>query len=161
MGISFLPEERGMWFAMPTRQNHSFWMKGVLIPLDMIFVDEDAKVVGILEDVPPLSTAARSVGRPSRYVLEVNAGWARRHNVKVGDTVTSMHPNQRAAVGAPHFQLRDPSMANSPNAYPNGEWRYQIVGQSKWATPLTGLFLVGSIGLAYFLYTTWPVTSKR
>jgi uncharacterized membrane protein (UPF0127 family) len=44
-------------------------------------------VAGVLERVPPLTTEPRTVGRPSRYVLEVNGGWAAAHGVRRGDAV--------------------------------------------------------------------------
>jgi len=82
-----LPEGRGMLFVFPTSADHAFWMKNTLIPLDMIFIDESLHVVGVQNDAAPLSTQPLSVGRPSRYVLEVPAGWARRRGVTPGDRV--------------------------------------------------------------------------
>jgi len=62
-------------------------MKNTLIPLDMLFIDRDGRIVGIHPDAVPLSVAPISVGKPSTYVLEVNGGWAARHGVRPGDTV--------------------------------------------------------------------------
>ena len=62
-------------------------MKNTLIPLDMLFIAADGRIVGIHPDAVPLSTASMSVGRPSLYVLEVNGGWAARHGVRAGDRV--------------------------------------------------------------------------
>jgi uncharacterized membrane protein (UPF0127 family) len=50
----------------------------------MLFVDDDGTIVGIVESAPVLDDGERRVDCPSRYVLEVNAGWVRRHNVKPG-----------------------------------------------------------------------------
>ena len=41
-------------------------------------------IVGIVENAPTLNNESRSVGCPSRWVLEVNAGWSRRHGVRAG-----------------------------------------------------------------------------
>lgn len=82
-----LPEDHGMLFVFPEEVEHAFWMKNTLIPLDMLFIAADGRIAGIHPDAVPLSTASVSVGRPSRYVLEVNGGWAARHAVRAGDRV--------------------------------------------------------------------------
>lgn len=79
-----LAEHSGMLFVFPHERENSFWMKNTYIPLDMIFVDADLKVVGILEDVPPLNEVPRSVGKPSKFVVELGAGVTRKHGVVVG-----------------------------------------------------------------------------
>ena len=87
MNRTRLDPDAGMLFVFAESDDHSFWMKNTFLPLDMIFVDEQGRVAGVLENVPPLSTEARTIGRPSRYVLEVNAGWSARHGVQRGDAV--------------------------------------------------------------------------
>ncbi len=82
-----LPKNRGMLFVFPYLSRHSFWMKNTYIPLDMIHIDADHKIVGIIENARPLSTTPLTVDKPSLYVLEVNAFFARDHGIKVGDTV--------------------------------------------------------------------------
>lgn len=79
-----MPAERGMLFRLQDRREHTFWMQNTCIPLDMLFVDEDGTIVGIVEGAEPLTESVRSVGCPSRYVLEVNGGWTRRHGVRAG-----------------------------------------------------------------------------
>ncbi len=78
----------GMLFVFDRTEEHSFWMKNTILPLDMIFLGEDRKVVGIVKDAVPFTTTSRSVGKPSRYVLEVNAGFSEKHGVKAGDQTT-------------------------------------------------------------------------
>ncbi len=80
-----LAPDAGMLFVFPETAEHTFWMKNTLIPLDMIFADADGVVVGVVHDAAPLTTTGRSVGAPSRYVLEVNGGWAAAHGVARGD----------------------------------------------------------------------------
>ena len=80
-------ENHGMLFDLHTTKEQVFWMHNTCIPLDMMYIDENGVIVGILENVPVLNDEPRSVGCPSRYVLEVNAGWSRRHNVRAGDKV--------------------------------------------------------------------------
>ncbi len=82
-----MPEERGMLFDLHVVKDHEFWMHNTCIPLDMLFVDASGTIVGILENVPVLNDEPRSVGCPSSWVLETNAGWARRHNVHPGDKI--------------------------------------------------------------------------
>lgn len=79
-----MPEDRGMLFRLQERRDHAFWMQNTCIPLDMLFVDDDGTIVGVVEGAEPLTESERSVGCPSRYVLEVNGGWTRRHGVRAG-----------------------------------------------------------------------------
>jgi uncharacterized protein len=83
-----LAPDSGMLFDLGLRDDHKFWMHNTCIPLDLIYVDEDGLVVGIVENAPTLNDDSRGVGCPSRYVLEVNAGWSRRHGVKAGQYMT-------------------------------------------------------------------------
>jgi uncharacterized protein len=83
-----LPQNRGMLFDLRVRDDHKFWMHNTCIPLDLLYVDEDGLVVGIVENSPTLNDESRGVGCASRFVLEVNAGWARRHGVKAGQRVS-------------------------------------------------------------------------
>lgn len=78
-----MPENEGMIFAMDRRE-HTFWMRNTCLPLDMMFIDRDGTIVGIEENVPTLNDANRTCGCESTHVLEVNAGWSRRHGVKAG-----------------------------------------------------------------------------
>jgi uncharacterized membrane protein (UPF0127 family) len=79
-----MAEDAGMLFRLEGRSVHTFWMHNTCLPLDMMFVDEDGVIVGIVESAEPVTDTTRSVGCPSRYVLEVNAGYARRHGVQPG-----------------------------------------------------------------------------
>src|SRR5436309_239154 len=82
-----LAEGRGMLFVFDEDEDHAFWMKNTLIPLDMLFIARDGTVVGIHPNATPLSTANIGVGKPSRYVLEVPGGWAARHAIAAGARV--------------------------------------------------------------------------
>lgn len=78
----------GMLFVFDAAVEHPFWMKNTVLPLDMIFLDDDPKVVGIVKNAVPFTTTSRTIGAPSRYVLEVHAGFSDAHGVKVGDRAT-------------------------------------------------------------------------
>jgi uncharacterized membrane protein (UPF0127 family) len=82
-----LPDDAGMLFVFDAPSLQSFWMKNTLIPLDMIFIDDAGTIVGIVESAEPRTLTPRSVGKPSRYVLEVNGGWSKAHGVRAGDRV--------------------------------------------------------------------------
>jgi uncharacterized membrane protein (UPF0127 family) len=90
LGLMFrssMPKDSGMLFSWDEDDVRSFWMQNTCIPLDMLFIAADGTIVGILEQVPTLNTAPRSVPCPSRHVLELNAGWAREHGVAPGQRV--------------------------------------------------------------------------
>jgi len=82
-----LAEDAGMIFVFPAPDRLSFWMKNTEIPLDMIFADASGKIVGIVENAVPYSEKPLGVDTASLYVLEVNGGFALRHNVTPGDTL--------------------------------------------------------------------------
>lgn len=82
-----LGPDAGMLFVFPSTDVQSFWMKNTLLPLDMVFIDERRTIVGIVADARPLTTTPRSVGKPSRYVLEVNAGFCARQGIRAGQSV--------------------------------------------------------------------------
>lgn len=79
-----MPENRGMLFRMPRREEQIFWMRNTCISLDMLFLDDDGTIVGILESVPILNEAQRTVHKPSRYVLELNGGYSKAHGLRAG-----------------------------------------------------------------------------
>jgi len=82
-----LAPDAGMLFLFDETGAHPFWMKNTLIPLDMIFIAEDGRVAGVVARAVPGDLSPRSAGGPSRYVLEVNGGWAEAHGVATGDRV--------------------------------------------------------------------------
>ncbi|MBI5525963.1 MAG: DUF192 domain-containing protein [Deltaproteobacteria bacterium] len=91
VGLMFrnnLPADRGMIFVFETAEDHHFWMKNTYISLDMIFIGDDLRIAGIIHEAVPENTESRSVGRPSRYVLEVQGGTARKEGIVEGQKVT-------------------------------------------------------------------------
>ncbi|MCW5836431.1 MAG: DUF192 domain-containing protein [Labilithrix sp.] len=83
-----MADDHGMLFRLDGRREHTFWMRNTCIPLDMMFVDDDGVIVGIVEGAAPLTETTRSVGCPSVFVLEVNGGWARKRGVVPGQKIT-------------------------------------------------------------------------
>jgi hypothetical protein len=82
-----LAPDAGMLFVYPDEDVRSFWMKNTLIPLDMLFIGANLRVVGVVENATPLSLEPRTVDAPARFVLEVNGGTVRRHGIKLGSLV--------------------------------------------------------------------------
>ncbi len=87
MGRESLPEGNGMWFVFDAPQVMQFWMKNTAIPLDIIFVGQDMKVVSVFENAVPFKDDKIVPDAPAQYVLEVNAGQVAKHGIKKGDTV--------------------------------------------------------------------------
>lgn len=79
-----LPLNTGMLFIFENDDVQAFWMKNTLLPLDMIFLNREKVIVGIIQSAVPQTLEPRSVGLPSRYVLEVVGGFSREHGLKVG-----------------------------------------------------------------------------
>lgn len=84
---SELPVNHGMLFVFDRGEHLSFWMKNTPIPLDMIFITPELRVLGVVENTEPFSTQSRSVPGLAQYVLEVNAGFAQTHRITAGTTV--------------------------------------------------------------------------
>lgn len=83
----FLPAGRGMLFDFKTEQPVLMWMKNTYVPLDMIFIDHNGKVVSVAQNAEPLSETVIPSQAPAYAVLEVNAGAAAAIGVKPGDVV--------------------------------------------------------------------------
>jgi uncharacterized protein len=85
-----LAPDRGMLFDFKTERVVLMWMKNTYLPLDMIFIAREGKVVAIAKNAAPLSEKIISSGVPAFAVLEVNAGTAVRIGLRIGDSVR--HP---------------------------------------------------------------------
>jgi uncharacterized membrane protein (UPF0127 family) len=84
MDRTTMPENHGMLFIFDKEQTRTFWMKNTPLPLDMIFINRDKKVVGIVENAEPQTLSPRAVAELSLYVLEVHGGWSKRNKVTPG-----------------------------------------------------------------------------
>jgi uncharacterized membrane protein (UPF0127 family) len=84
-----LPEGRGMLFDFGNERPVAFWMHNTYIPLDMIFIRGDGRILSIAENTTPLSDALVPSGGPVRAVLEVIGGTARKLGIAPGDRVES------------------------------------------------------------------------
>lgn len=82
-----LGDRQGMLFVFPEETIRRFWMKNTYIPLDMIFVNRQKKVVSLLENVPPLTEDQRVSEAPATFVLEVPAGRIAAWGLATGDSM--------------------------------------------------------------------------
>jgi uncharacterized membrane protein (UPF0127 family) len=89
-----LAQDRGMLFVHPEENIFHYWMYQTKIPLDIIWMDHDRRIVEMSLNTPPCLSASASEctnyggNFKSIFVLEVNAGVAEKNNVKVGDRLT-------------------------------------------------------------------------
>jgi uncharacterized membrane protein (UPF0127 family) len=82
-----MAKDRGMLFDYDPPQEISFWMKNTFIPLDIIFIDVEGKIISIAEKTTPLSLTPLPSGGEARGVLEINGGLSEKLGIKVGDRV--------------------------------------------------------------------------
>jgi hypothetical protein len=88
MFVKSLPEGQGMLFDFKRDQPVSFWMHNTYIPLDMIFIAGNGRIMHIAENAKPLSDDLVPSQYPVRAVLEVIGGTAEKLGIKPGDRVT-------------------------------------------------------------------------
>ena len=82
-----MEENRGMLFIFPDVDMRSFWMRNTHISLDIVFIDENKRIVNIQPNTTPMSDASVPSTGPAKYVLEVNAGIAEKYGWKAGDRI--------------------------------------------------------------------------
>ena len=84
-----MESNNGMLFVFEDSANRSFWMKNTFIPLDVIFIDNNLRIVDIKENVQPClqenPCPSYSSIHPAKYVLEVNGGFVKENRIKIGD----------------------------------------------------------------------------
>jgi len=85
---SYLPDSVGMLFIFEQPDEHSFWMKNTSIPLDIIYVGPDKKIVSIAENTQPYSEESIPPYGLVQYVVEVNAGFTKQNNIQSGDAIS-------------------------------------------------------------------------
>ncbi|MBA1275862.1 DUF192 domain-containing protein [Stutzerimonas azotifigens] len=86
-----LPLEQGMLFRFPALDTHCLWMKNTPLPLSAAFMDDQGRIVDIL-DLQPLTLDIRCARRPSRFALEANQGWFEQRGIAIGDRVEGLPP---------------------------------------------------------------------
>ncbi len=84
-----LPADRGMLFVFEDTSRRGFWMKNTPLPLDLLFVAENGRVVAIRQGVP-FSEEIIAPIYPVRFVLELHEGTARKNGIRIGSRMR--HP---------------------------------------------------------------------
>lgn len=84
MFVRDLPERTGMLFVYDDAAIRSMWMKNTFISLDIVFARADGTVSSVIHNTEPRSLRSLSAIEPVRFVLELNAGVARRYNIDSG-----------------------------------------------------------------------------
>lgn len=86
-----LRENESMLFVFEEPLRHTFWMKDMKFPIDIIWLDSNGKIVHIEENLMPcplvLICPSYAPNTDSQYVLETIAGFAQRHNISSGTTI--------------------------------------------------------------------------
>jgi len=89
-----LPLDQGMLFIFDKSDIYTFWMKGMKFAIDIIWIDQDNKVVDIARNVPPepgkndVQLKQYKPNAAAKYVLEVNAGLSDLNNIQIGDAAS-------------------------------------------------------------------------
>ncbi len=86
-GRGRLGAKQGMLFDFAVSQPVAMWMKNTIIPLDMLFIANDGKIVRIARDTTPMSLTTIYSREPVRAVLEINAGTSEAMGIHTGDRV--------------------------------------------------------------------------
>jgi len=79
---------QGMLFIFGDEDLRSFWMKNTYLPLDIIYLNAQKKIVRIHENAATLNEMPIPSDFPAKYVVEVNAGFCALYNLQVGDVMT-------------------------------------------------------------------------
>jgi uncharacterized membrane protein (UPF0127 family) len=87
-----LAPDHGMLFVHPVSGRYSYWMYQTYIPLDMIWMDENHRIVELVDSAPPCKTAASKCAHfggheTARFVLELNGGAVRKYGLKLREMI--------------------------------------------------------------------------
>lgn len=90
MNREYLAPDVGMLFIFAKEEIHNFWMKNTLIPLDIIWINKNKKIIFIKENVQPCKIEQCELFTPNekaKYVLEINGGLAEEMRFDIGDEI--------------------------------------------------------------------------
>lgn len=79
---------QGMLFIFAEESLQSFWMKNTWLPLDILYLNAQKKIVRIHENVAILNEQSIPSDFPAKYVVEVNAGFCALYSIQVGNGIT-------------------------------------------------------------------------
>ena len=87
MGRAEMAERQGMLFVFEEEYYASFWMRNTILPLDMIFIDKQGRIINIHKNTTPFSDQNYPAAGLTFFVLEVNAGFTDKYGIKEGDMI--------------------------------------------------------------------------
>ncbi|MBS1516560.1 MAG: DUF192 domain-containing protein [Bacteroidetes bacterium] len=82
-----MDDNKGMLFIFDKEEEQSFWMKNTIMSLDIIYINSEFKIVKIYKGTTPFSENSLPSGKPTKYVVEVAAGFTDRYKIKEGDKI--------------------------------------------------------------------------
>lgn len=87
-----MKDNQAMLFIFPDEQPRYFWMHNTYIPLDIIFLDKNGKIVSVQKNAKPLNDQSLPSGKPAQYVLEIKGGLYDRLGLQTGDSLAVSKP---------------------------------------------------------------------
>ena len=87
MNLKKLPQNHAMLFIFYKEKIINMWMKNTYIPLDMIFIDKNNKIIKIVKNTKPHSLKNISSGQKATKILEINANLSEKLNIKIGNKI--------------------------------------------------------------------------
>ena len=94
MFVESMPKDEGMLFVYPTYDRRLFWMKNTLIPLDILFFDNQNRLIYIEHNAQPHDETPRGASGRMCSALELNGGTAREMNIEIGSELLIDFPQQ-------------------------------------------------------------------
>jgi uncharacterized membrane protein (UPF0127 family) len=90
-GVLSIPKNHAMLFVFDENKEHGIWMKDMNFALDIVWLNSYSEVIYIERNISP-DTFPKVFGpqKPSKYVLEFNAGFVSKNSIKVGDKFVLM-----------------------------------------------------------------------
>ena len=91
MGRTRLGENEAMLFVFRQPERHCMWMKNTPLPLAVAFIDQEDRIINVVE-MTPFDLTPHCAQRPARYALETHHGWFTRRGIGAGDRMRSRDP---------------------------------------------------------------------
>lgn len=97
MHVNRLQSHEGMLFVFPTQEKHAFWMKNTAVSLDIIWINDQHKIVHIHHQAEPYDETPIYPDISSRFVLEISGGLSQQYGFKKGQTVQLPSPLKKSS----------------------------------------------------------------
>jgi uncharacterized membrane protein (UPF0127 family) len=127
MFVTHLKRDTGALFCMPENKIHKFWMKNTYVSLDVIFMDKNFRVVGFSEKTTPLDLSLVYVMRPSKFIIEINSGFVKQNNLRIGDLIKPVYlTTQHLRVAAQTKKTRKSKIRTKTKTHKNLNVKYKF-----------------------------------